>query len=271
MIGGHVRGGRARPVEAPRMSGPSYGKAGGIARCGSWGVSQYLNGLKRTMVEAIEGQLADKITAVKTAVVPSYLEPYASATRQFGSGFSSLLWASPKTQRMRFEAIRRIEDLSGQFVLDVGCGRGDLLEYLVTNGSQPSRYVGIEAMEELAEALRMKRIDGASVVEGDFVREPSLMDVGAEVAIFSGSLNTLSPQQFYNTLRAALAAVGRGLVFNFLSSPGLAGKQYLHWHYQADVMAFCRSLSNDVSVLADYLEGDCTVCVRKDGRRVPER
>src|SRR5437868_1227064 len=61
---------------------------------------------------------------------PDYLEPYLDAARTHGGGFGSLLWASPQTQAARFQAIHRIIDLSGARVLDAGCGRADLPEFL---------------------------------------------------------------------------------------------------------------------------------------------
>src|SRR5438045_4009908 len=52
-----------------------------------------------------------------------YLLPYLKAAELHGSGFGSLLWASPETQATRFDAIERLGRLHGKSVLDVGCGR----------------------------------------------------------------------------------------------------------------------------------------------------
>jgi len=58
------------------------------------------------------------------------------------------------------------------------------------------------------------------------------------------------------------------LAFNFLSSPLLAGEPYLRWHDRCDVLRFARSLAgrDAVEVVEDYLEGDCTIAVRKRGK-----
>jgi hypothetical protein len=200
---------------------------------------------------------------VPALLPPPYLAPYADAARQFGGGFSSLLWASPRTQRARFDAICRIEDLDGRVLLDAGCGRSDMLDHLAARAIHLARYIGIEAIAELADAAREKRYPNASVHFADFVSDPSVLDAGADVVIFSGSLNTLSPERFYATIRHGFAAAGGSLVFNFLCSPLLAGRDYLHWHNPSDVLAFCRTLSNDIGRLTDYLEGDCTFSLRK--------
>ena len=63
---------------------------------------------------------------------PPYLAPYLRAAERHGAGFDTLLWASPRTQEVRFDALRRAAPVGGRTVLDVGCGRG------TTSGSRPS-------------------------------------------------------------------------------------------------------------------------------------
>ena len=93
------------------------------------------------------------------------------AADKHGAGFRSLLWASPQTQAARFDAIDAIVDLNGKSVLDVGCGRADLLEFLLDRGVRPADYVGIEAVDELADAAEAKRAARSDVriVRADFV------------------------------------------------------------------------------------------------------
>jgi hypothetical protein len=76
-------------------------------------------------------------------------------------------------------------------------------------------------------------------------------------------LNTIEPDDFYRTLGNAFAAAGRALVFNFLCSPLLAGVNYLRWHERRDVLKFARSLTGHVEKHEGYIEGDCTVAMRK--------
>jgi hypothetical protein len=194
----------------------------------------------------------------------SYLRPYLDAAAAHGAGFGSLLWASPQTQAVRFDAIRRITELSGKSLLDVGCGRADLLEHLLARGVRPADYVGIEAVDALADAAEAKRLPGATIVRADFVAEPIRMFVGADVVVFSGSLNTADDAVFYTTLARAFDAATEALVFNFLSSTTLAGQPHLFWRRPDDVTRFARTLSDDVRTLDDYLSGDTTVRV---GRR----
>ena len=97
------------------------------------------------------------------------------------------------------------------------------------------------------------------MVAADFVRAPEVLEVGADAVVFSGSLNLLPSRQFYRTLRAAWAATGRYLAFNFLDSPALTGARWLKWHRRETVLAFARRSSKRVIVDHSYEEGDCTM------------
>jgi SAM-dependent methyltransferase len=194
-----------------------------------------------------------------------YLLPYLRAADKHGADFASLLWASPQTQAARFDAIERLGRLHGKSVLDVGCGRADLLDFLLDRGVRPADYVGIEAVEELAAAAETKgrRMEGLRVLRADFVREPLRLFVAADVVVFSGSLNTIEDDAFYTTVRRAFDACAGALVFNFLCNSYLAGADYLRWRRPADVVAFASTLSPGVRTLDDYLHGDFTVAIHK--------
>ena len=194
-----------------------------------------------------------------------YLRPYVRAAEKHGADFPSLLWASPQTQAKRFDAIDRLGKMHGKSVLDVGCGRADLLDFLLDRGVRPADYVGIEAVEELAAAAQDKgrRMKGVRILRADFVREPLRMFVAADVVVFSGSLNTVEDEVFYPTVRRAFDSAAETLVFNFLASNYLAGAAYLRWRRPADVIEFVSQLTPNVESLNDYLQGDFTVALHK--------
>ncbi|MDB5332641.1 MAG: hypothetical protein JWP03_3792 [Phycisphaerales bacterium] len=191
-----------------------------------------------------------------------YLQPYLRAAQKYGAGFPALLWASPRTQRARFEAICQSYSPAGRSVLDAGCGRGDYLTFLIDRGVTPADYIGIEAVGDLANVAEAQHPD-ATILRADFVREPARLFVGADVVVFSGSLNTIEGPAFFETIRRAYDAAGEALVFNFLSSSFLAGQEYLFWHSPQDIERFARGFCADVRLREDYLAGDCTACLIK--------
>jgi hypothetical protein len=76
-------------------------------------------------------------------------------------------------------------------------------------------------------------------------------------------LNLLPCRQFYGALRAAWAATGLYLAFNFLDSPALTGARWLRWHRRETVVAFAKRFARRVIVDHGYEEGDCTVVMRR--------
>jgi len=200
---------------------------------------------------------------------PPYLRPYADAAHRHGPGFRALLWASRKTQELRFDAMLRLANPCGLCVLDLGCGCGDLADFLVSREAAPARYVGLEGVSDLADVARRKHpaVAECSIIRADFVAEPwRVRQADADIVYCSGALNTIERDAFHEAIRNALAAARTALVFNFLCSPLLAGETFLRWHYRRDVLTFARSLNRgagSVGVLDDYLEGDCTIAIRK--------
>jgi hypothetical protein len=195
--------------------------------------------------------------------VPFYLRPYHEAREQGAKGFQALLWSSREGQRIRFEVIARGVPLAGRTLLDAGCGRADLLAYLLAEGIVPAHYTGLEMIPAAIRSARRRRLPHCRIVAGDFVRQPEAMAVGADVVIFSGSLNTLTRPQLHRALAAAWAAAGRALAFNFLSSRFWCGEDWLTWHHPQSVLAFCRSLGGEPRAIAGYLPGDCTIIMER--------
>src|ERR1700712_272319 len=117
--------------------------------------------------------------------VPFYLYPYHDARRQGAKGFDALLWSNREGQRLRFDAIARSFPLAEMRLLDVGCGRADLLGHLLERGIIPAHYTGVEIIPATVRAARRKKYARCAIVAADFVREPEKLRVGADVVIFS--------------------------------------------------------------------------------------
>lgn len=190
-----------------------------------------------------------------------YLQPYFDAARRHGGGFGSLLWASPDTQQLRFDAFARLVAFTGASVLDVGCGRADLLDFLIATGQAPAEYIGIEGVPALAEAAEGR---GIRIARADFIAEPQCLFTGSDIIAISGALNTCEDEAFYGTIKRAFDATARHVVFNFLSSTYLAAARHLYWRKTEEVQRFCRNILSTTPVqLADYLEGDTTFLLTK--------
>src|SRR5688500_1542074 len=108
---------------------------------------------------------------VSEAEQPVYFQPYARAVKQHGADIPALLWASRRTQEQRFDALARLADPTGLTVLDLGCGRADLLDFFIARGTLPAKYIGIEGVEDLADAADDKGLPGARIIRADFIKD----------------------------------------------------------------------------------------------------
>lgn len=146
-----------------------------------------------------------------------YLEPYKDWVDCHGPCFGATLWASPKSQQIRFEVLTQMLYLPGKRILDAGCSRGDLASYLLSRDLEYGQYIGIDGVSEAIDYAMQRNIPRTRFACGDFLHDPSLLKLDQPQIIFiSGTLNTMSDEQAIQTLDLAWQACSECLVFNFL-------------------------------------------------------
>ncbi|MFA9478186.1 trans-aconitate 2-methyltransferase [Phycisphaerales bacterium AB-hyl4] len=148
----------------------------------------------------------------------AYMQPYREAHEDHGSDFAVTLWASPKTQKRRFEVFTQMCFLAGKRVLDAGCSRGDFAEYLIKHDVPFGKYIGIDGLSEVIDYAEQRQMPQCEFHHGDFVTHPELLRTGKpQVIAISGTLNTMSDKLSLRVLDDAWQAAGETLIFNFLS------------------------------------------------------
>ena len=208
------------------------------------------------------------------AMNDDYLQPYREAAKQYGSGFDVTLWATPRTQAIRFAVIAQMIDLTGKTVLDAGCSRGDFAAYLHAAGVSFGRFVGVDGVDEVVEIASGRGLERCRFVAGDFVQRPELLATDRpEVVTISGSLNTMRLETALAVLEGAWAGASEALIFNFLSDrAGDRAPRQSHPAHRLPLMElldWALSKSWDVQLRQDYFEygHDATILVRHAGRR----
>ncbi len=156
---------------------------------------------------------------------PSYLAPYRAALASHGASFEATGWKNRDMQLARFDIMMEMTDFTGRVIVDAGSGLGGMAEHLNERGVQYGRYIGLDAMPEMIDQSRTRNIPEAEFVVSDFAGETDSFDrftkraggPGAELIIFSGSLNTMHEDAALEVLERAWAAATEGVLFNFLS------------------------------------------------------
>jgi len=165
--------------------------------------------------------------APRKAPPGAHLKPYVDAVDRLGATFEATLWASREHQQTRFEVLRSMCPMAGKVVLDAGCARADLAVFLVERGAAPSAYIGVEGVADLIPAARELAPKGSTIAEADFVSDPEALgrvargagqqDGRVDVAVYSGSLNTLRTDSALRVLERTWPLCRVALAFNFLS------------------------------------------------------
>lgn len=148
---------------------------------------------------------------------PQYLTPYKDWIDCHGPCFGATLWASPESQRLRFEVLTQMLYLPGKRILDAGCSRGDLAAYLLSRDLDYGQYIGVDGMSEAIDYAQKRHLPRSRFVCGDFLADPTLLGIDQPQVIFlSGTLNTMTDDQALTVLDHCWQATECYLVFNFL-------------------------------------------------------
>lgn len=200
----------------------------------------------------------------------AYLEPYRDAIEEHGPTFASTLWASERTQKLRFEVFTQMVFFTGKRVLDAGCSRGDLASFLLDRDIAYEHYVGVDGLSGIIEEAKRLNIPRSEFHVGDVVADPVLLAIGKpQVVTISGTLNTMDMPTTMKLLSAAWARTHEALIFNFLSDrcgSGAAPQAYpAHRLPTMQLLDWAFTKTWNVQFRQDYFEygHDATILMRK--------
>lgn len=195
---------------------------------------------------------------------------YAGKLAAHGATARGVDWNGEQSQTQRHRQFLRLLDFDhNASVLDLGCGYGDFLRFLRTEG-YAGRYIGCDVAKEM--------IDAACVLHGE--GPDRLWCVGsnssesADYAIASGIFNVkgaISTEEWiehvHHTVDVLAQAGSRGFGFNVLTKSGdpALRRPDLYYADPADMMTHCiRKYGRSVALLQDYGLWEFTLLVRKD-------
>lgn len=173
----------------------------------------------------------------------------------------ALGWSEKNNQLIRFEELSESLELNGSSVLDIGCGTGDLLTYLISKNIQ-CNYTGIDHIKDFVQFAgeTFKEQGNASFLLGDFWTA----DLGKyDYVIASGALNYrhTDPHFIYKMIAHLFSLSKKAFAFNLLGKEEVSDGALVAYN-KFEILDFCRKLSSDVEVKDDYLEADFTLIMR---------
>ncbi|MGF1753039.1 class I SAM-dependent methyltransferase [Vibrio makurazakiensis] len=171
-------------------------------------------------------------------------------------------WSSIESQQARFDAISHAVDFESKRVLDLGCGLGELYDYLAQDYSLES-YLGMDQHRPFLRAAK-KRV-GSSEVQFKYGDISQFNETGIDVIVACGSLNYQSrdPDYISKIITRMYHQANEAVVFNLLDSEFFHDKSLLKAYNRTAIFRFCKMLSNNVRLIDNYASDDFTIVMRK--------
>ncbi len=182
---------------------------------------------------------------------------YDARVTSYGLSPSTVGWKDFAQQELRFDILTSDIDLNGKKVVDIGCGFGDLANYLDSKGINVEEYIGVEVSKKMLEIAKKNTLTklNAKYMNANIFKDP--MNITVDFALMSGLLNlrqstnsaTEILQSFLLKIRPI---VTQGLVFNLLTDE-VDFEQPHHLHYNpSTAQLIVRDFFKDVYIKKDY-------------------
>ena len=184
--------------------------------------------------------------------------------REYASGtVEALGYRGDQSQCKRFEVLSTVANLNGCSILDVGCGHGDLKDYL-DGKFHGFSYIGIDQMAEFIAQARSLYGQRPSCYfsQADFTTA-DLPQVDYVFASGVLAYRCTEKNFYFAMIEKMYQAANKALVFNMLDAERFPQHELLIGHDPERVMAFCNTLSKNVQLIRGYLEDDFTVMIKR--------
>lgn len=179
---------------------------------------------------------------------------------------NALFWSSQEVQELRFQILVNIGVKSGDSVLDIGCGFGDLSAYL-NHQEIPVKYTGIDISADLL-ARGRDHYPELKLIEADlfdFDPKPKSFDYvmlsGMLNRKFMGSKGAESARDYScHIIKRMFKTCKKGIAFNLLDArhEWTANRWDLQSFHPDEIIQLVSEFTSKYQLIDDYLENDFT-------------
>lgn len=187
-------------------------------------------------------------------------EIYRHLLDEHGLSFKTLNWGSREGQQLRFSVLAQIADLRGCRVLDVGCGLGDLYEWIQAL-NRDIAYTGLDLTPELVEKARLRH-PGGRFISGSILDEGIFRGEKFDYILSSGIFYTYRTGA-YDWMKNALGRMWnlceKGMAFNTLSGWSAEKDDSEFYADPGETVTLCHTFTPWVAMRHDYHPRDFTM------------
>lgn len=193
------------------------------------------------------------------------VERYAERLQRHGAVVQALGWRDQAQQELRFRVMADgLRNIANASVLDIGCGFGDLYDYLAGRAAG-LRYVGCDISPDLLQVARERhphvQFDLRNVLDAPYPEQ------SFDYVYISGMFNYRVEDNegfLERTLATAYRMCAWGIAANMMTDQVDYRDEHLHYFSPERVLRFCRKLSRRVVLRHDYPLYEFTVFVYRE-------
>jgi len=192
---------------------------------------------------------------------------YNKLFKKYGFDPKSLGWGTRKgKQSVQFEALCQIGDLSNTTILDVGCGFGDLYDYLKFRGTK-TRYFGVDINPQFIKI-------GKSIHKGINLEvrdiQTKKFTKKFDWVLFSGISSAGCTYPYIEKMMKEMYRVcKKGIALNFIGGVVDFKSKALFYSDPERIYSITRKISNRVIIRHDYAPYQYVLYLYKDLRITP--
>ena len=201
---------------------------------------------------------------------------YRSLFHYHGPNYRAVQWSSTDAQIGRFSVLSELVH-SSYAVMDVGCGLGDLLNYLRYEKEFTGRYLGLDFVPEFIDYARERTVTDRQASFEIFDARYEGFPQGYDAVLISGIFNNFvmpadaQLQWIQNTIKRAFSAARVGVAFNSLSSIMPHRECELYYSDPGQMFSWCvKHVTSNLTLRHDYSDAgkpdipiDYTIILRK--------
>jgi SAM-dependent methyltransferase len=189
-------------------------------------------------------------------------EDYDKSLEQYGPGPKALLWWDYRSMAIRFKELVKEVPVEGKYIMDAGCGLGDLLPYLYAKSAN-FRYIGYDKKPEFIEDAR-RHYEGHAFEVGDPLNHRlGLFDVVISSGVMNGnSKNWMKKRQ--RMIANLFDQTGEVLAFNMAGGlKPIPDDSLIAYADPNEIYDYCKTLTKHVKLNTSYLDKDFTITMFK--------
>lgn len=192
------------------------------------------------------------------------INQYNERLKKYGHDPRTLGWFEGR-QPIRFNVLSEIGDFNSCSVLDVGCGFGDLYEFL-TKKYDTIQYTGIDINPRLIK-IAQNTYPGVHFAVKDF--HEAAIDTWFDWVVSSGVFNVKSSEStlfIQEMIKKMFILCTKGVAADFMSSyAGIKGKN-TYYTVPEELFGFCKTLSRRIVLRHDYMPFEFCVYIYRNDR-----